>query len=191
MTVTLSPGFADPVVDAQRCFRAVLDAMAHPGRLHRIHGPTPPEPLGRATAALLLTLADQDTPVWFDAAATSARRWIAFHCSAIGVDDPARAVFAVATEFPDLESLCAGTDEAPETASTLILEVAAFGTGRRWRLSGPGLREPTILAADGLPADFAARWQRNRARFPCGVDLVLCAGDTLTALPRSVMIEEG
>jgi alpha-D-ribose 1-methylphosphonate 5-triphosphate synthase subunit PhnH len=33
-------------------------------------------------------------------------------------------------------------------------------------------------------------WRRNHALFPRGVDLILCAGDKLTALPRTVAIEE-
>jgi alpha-D-ribose 1-methylphosphonate 5-triphosphate synthase subunit PhnH len=43
----------------------------------------------------------------------------------------------------------------------------------------------------GLPRDFAAIWQRNHALFPRGIDLILCAGNQLAALPRSVSIREG
>jgi alpha-D-ribose 1-methylphosphonate 5-triphosphate synthase subunit PhnH len=53
------------------------------------------------------------------------------------------------------------------------------------------MRAPAILAAEGLPDDFADLWRANRRLFPCGVDLILCAGDHLAALPRSVTIEEG
>jgi alpha-D-ribose 1-methylphosphonate 5-triphosphate synthase subunit PhnH len=47
-----------------------------------------------------------------------------------------------------------------------------------------------LLNADGLPADFATIWQRNHALFPRGIDLILCAGNQLTALPRSVTVRE-
>jgi alpha-D-ribose 1-methylphosphonate 5-triphosphate synthase subunit PhnH len=83
-----------------------------------------------------------------------------------------------------------GTDEAPEASATLILQIASLTTGRRYRLEGPGLRQPAILIADGLPPDFAAIWQRNHALFPCGIDLILCAGNRLAALPRSVSVQE-
>ena len=96
----------------------------------------------------------------------------------------------MALSLPDLAALPAGSHEAPESSATLILQIAALGTGTRYRLSGPGLREPALLAASGLPADFVAVWQRNHALYPRGMDIILCAGTTLTALPRSVSIEE-
>ncbi len=48
-----------------------------------------------------------------------------------------------------------------------------------------------MLHVDGLPADFIAQWAANHALYPRGVDMVLCAGDRLCALPRSVQIGEG
>jgi alpha-D-ribose 1-methylphosphonate 5-triphosphate synthase subunit PhnH len=151
---------------------------------------TAPAPLDHATAAVLLTLVDNETPLWLDAAAAAAREWLAFHCGAAIIDTPDNAAFAVALSLPDLAALPAGTHETPEQSATLVLQIAALGTGARYRLSGPGLREPALLAASGLPSDFAAVWQRNHALYPCGVDIILCAGATLAALPRSVSVEE-
>lgn len=189
-TITL-PAFTDPVGDAQATFRSVLDAMARPGTLHRVGVTlTPPAPLDRATAAILLALVDNETPLWIDGAATEASDWLAFHCGAAIIDQQAGAEFALALELPDLTAFSSGTDEAPEGSVTMIVQLAALGHGARYRLTGPGLREPAMLAANGLPADFPAIWQRNHALFPRGVDIVLCADTTLAALPRSVTIEE-
>ena len=187
----LTPGFADPVGDAQATFRAVLDATARPGRVHRAgEALQPPPPLDRATAAVLLTLADNETPLWLDAACAAASDWLAFHCGTPIVNDPANAAFAVALVLPDLATLPAGSHEVPEASATLLLQVRALGSGTVWRLSGPGLREPALLAIDGLPRDFERIWRDNHALFPRGIDLVLCAGDRLTALPRTVTVEE-
>ncbi len=84
-----------------------------------------------------------------------------------------------------------GTDEEPESSATLILQVAALGEGRRLVLSGPGLEGEAALFVAGLPDGFVAEWAANRRRFPRGVDVILCAGDQLAALPRTVGIEAG
>jgi len=186
------PGFVDPVIEAQATFRAVLDAMARPGTIHRVgECLAAPAPLDRATAAVLLTLVDHETPLWLDASAAPARDWLAFHCGAALVQDPNAAYFAVALSLPDLSQFSAGSHEAPEGSSTVVLQVPALSSGACYRLSGPGLRKPEALFASGLPPRFIAQWQQNRALFPRGVDIILCAGTMLTALPRSVSIEEG
>jgi alpha-D-ribose 1-methylphosphonate 5-triphosphate synthase subunit PhnH len=186
MSPDLSPGFADPVGGAQACFRAVLDAMAHPGRILAVAGVSAPAPLCEAAAAVLLTLVDHETPLWLDPQAEAARPWIAFHTGA----PLTGTAFAMALSLPDLAALPNGTDEMPETSATVILQVAALGSGREFQLAGPGLRQPTRLHVNGLPPDFVAIWQRNHALFPRGIDLILCAGDRLTALPRSVTVLE-
>ena len=186
-----TPGFANPVDDAQTAFRSVLDAMARPGSSHSAGtGLTPPPCLDPATAAMLLTLADAETPVFLAPELEPARDWVAFHCGAALLAEPARAAFVVATSLPDLTALDSGTDEAPENSATVILQLPALGEGPAWALAGPGLREPGILRARGLPADFAAAWARNHAAFPRGIDLILCAGAVLVALPRSLRITE-
>ena len=186
------PGFADPAADAQSCFRAVLDAMSRPGTIAAAGaGLRPPTPLDPATAAVLLTLADNDTPLWLDPAASTAADWAAFHCGAPRAGSIGAAAFACALTMPALSGLHPGTDLAPEGSATLDLQVPALGQGASFRLSGPGLRAPALLRVEGLPDDFASQWAANHALYPCGVDLVLCAGGRLCALPRSVRIEEG
>ena len=190
MTATTDlAGFADPVLDAQACFRAVLDAMSHPGRIQR--APTPPEPppgLSPAAASVLLTLVDADTPLCLNAG-DAARAWVRFHCGARLV--PARDAAFVLDATTGLAEIPAGTEEEPERGATLILEVATLAEGRGWRLTGPGIRDAHRLHVTGAPTGFLRDWALNHARFPRGVDVILCAGDRIVALPRSVVIEEG
>ncbi len=188
---SLTPGFADPVLDSQSCFRAVLDAMARPGTVHTVATPPhPPAPLDPATAAVLLTLVDAETGLWLDPRAAPLAAWIGFHCGAPLVPRP-EASFGLALAPLPLAGFAAGSDDAPEQGATLILQVAAFGTGPRYRLEGPGLAAPATLAIEGLPPGFLADWAHNHARFPRGIDLVLCAGSRLAAFPRTLRVTEG
>lgn len=196
MNEPLSPGFADPVGAAQATFRAVLGAMAEPGRILEVDvALTPPRPLGLAAAAVALSLLDGDTPLWLDAASRAAAPSLRFHTGAPIVEAPERARFALITDAAQLPSLAAfdaGSDEYPDRSASLIVAVAALGRGETFTLRGPGIATTRALAAAGLPAGFRAEWRANRARFPRGIDLILTAGDRIACLPRSVDIfEEG
>jgi alpha-D-ribose 1-methylphosphonate 5-triphosphate synthase subunit PhnH len=184
-------GFAEPVLQAQACFRAALEALARPGRVFALEAPPPaPAPLCPAAAALLLTLCDAETPVHL-LDAEAAWPWLAFHTGAPRAASLGEADFVLApAAMPPLARLNAGSDEAPQLGATLILQLASLDAGRTLRLTGPGIEREQLLRADGLPADFAAQWAANRARFPRGVDLLLCAGDRLAGLSRTTSIEE-
>lgn len=190
--MSLLPGFADPVAGAQESFRAILEAMSRPGRVLRAGaGLDAPEPLHPATAAVLLTLADADTPLCHDAGA-SAEAWLRFHagCPIVAAPDTARFVLACG-EPPRLAALDAGTDEAPDASATLILQLRDLREGQGWRLRGPGIATEHRLLAEGAPAWFAAAWEAQLRGFPRGVDVILCAGDRIAALPRGIALGEG
>lgn len=189
----MKPAFTDPVLDAQAGFRALMEAMARPGRVQQVIPPPElPAGLEAAAAATILTLADAETPLWTDAG-EEARAWITFHTGAPLVAEPASAMLLLNTgaTMPALATLHAGEDETPQDGATLIRQVTGLAEGSGWHLTGPGIEREHHLAVMGVPGDFPAQWRANAARFPRGVDVVLCAGAHLAALPRSVALREG
>jgi alpha-D-ribose 1-methylphosphonate 5-triphosphate synthase subunit PhnH len=191
---TLEPGLDDPVRGSQAAFRAILDAMAHPGRIVELPGllgGAPPAPLGAAQAAIALTLCDIDTPVWLDAAASSAAGYLAFHCGAPLAASPADARFVIiadAAALPPLDGFSLGSDEYPERSATLVIEVADLTAEGGAVLRGPGIRGETRLDVTGLPLRI---WEERAALaelFPRGIDVVFTCAARLAVLPRSTQV---
>lgn len=181
----LQAGFADPGRDAQRVFRAVLVAMAAPGRVVKLHCALPEAAgIGPAAAAILLTLADADTPVWTDAPAATLA-WLRFHAGCPLAAEPAGAVLVHAARPPPLGMLEVGSAVAPQLSATLLLDVATLVAGVGWRLTGPGIETETRLEVGGIPDRLAGELAANHARYPAGIDVIFCAGDRIAALPRS------
>lgn len=191
----MRPGLADPVLDSQRIFREILRAMSEPGRVIALSlTPPAPAPLHPAAVAVALALLDVETPLWLDQAARGPEilAHLRFHCGCPIVDDPAQARFALVAEadrLPALEEFDAGSAEYPDRSATLILQVESLVGGRGRRLSGPGIASEARLQIDGLPGRFWEALRANHARFPRGIDVVLTAGATLAALPRTTRVE--
>lgn len=196
-TTDIKPGFGDPVMDGQAVFRAVLNAMARPGKLQTVEPLRDlPAPLAAATAALCLTLVDQDTPLWIAPELRSAgvEAFLRFHCGCPIIDDHAKAAFAIASgaKLPALDSFAIGDDAYPERSTTVLVQTAGLSDTGGLTLRGPGIEETHRLEVTGLRAGIWREWAMNGGLFPCGIDLVLVDGATLAALPRTTtVIEEG
>ena len=100
MTHAIEPGagFADPVFQSQTAFRAILAALSEPGTIHQLDADIEtPEGLHPASAIVLLTLADYETPIWLAAAGQqgAAGGWLRFHAACPLTPEPADAAFAV------------------------------------------------------------------------------------------------
>lgn len=187
----LAPGFADPVLDSQRTFRAVLQAMAEPGRrLPLDTGLEPPAPLRPPAAAVALALLDYDTPVWLDGDVPAVGDWLRFHTGCPVVADPAGAAFAIALAgWPALDALPAGTDAYPDRSATLIAQVDTLA-GDGLRLTGPGIDGAAGFGFAPMPTGFVAAWTANMRLFPRGIDLILCDDTGVAALPRTCAVAE-
>lgn len=189
-----APGFDDPPRDAQRAFRAVLDALARPGIAVPLTGPgRPPAALGPGLAAVALTLLDTDCTVWLGgplAVDAETIAWLDFHTGARRVADPAEAGFLITgpAALPPLDTLELGTDEAPHLSATVILDVREGSGPDRYTASGPGVNGTVELAAPWAPPGFAAAWARNTAQFPRGADLLLTGAAEVTGLPRTTRL---
>ena len=196
MSFALELGYADPVLESQETFRAVMNALSQPGTVRSLPSRlTPPAPLTPELAAIALTLADHEAPLWLDAtlaAAPSVADYLRFHTGANIVADPTLAAFALAapTSLPPFSAFAPGLPDYPDRSTTIVLALDTLDSGEEHRLVGPGIKDRATLRASFLPPDFPARWAANRALFPRGVDLILTAPGRVAGLPRSTMILE-
>jgi alpha-D-ribose 1-methylphosphonate 5-triphosphate synthase subunit PhnH len=197
MTLTaIRPAFHDAPRESQAIFRAVMTAMARPGWIGAISvGFDAPAPLDPLSAAILIALADFETPVWLGAALAevpAVAEFLRFHTGARLVTDPRTAAFALIADSesaPPLAAFAQGTPDYPDRSTTLILQVASLKSSG-WRLAGPGIEGEARFSAAPLPADFPQQLSANRARFPLGVDVIFASRAEMAALPRSTRLLE-
>lgn len=192
--VTTLAGFNEPVHEAQRTFKGLLDAIAHPGQLYSPYVKiTPPDGLTPLCASACLTLLDLETTVWLQPTLpVAAKDWLRFHTGCQFVEQPQAAAFAIIGDalLPhnlkdfNLKDFHWGSNEDPEQSTTLLIQVESFASGTAQLLSGPGILED-ISIAPALPETFWAQWASNHAAYPQGIDCFLFAQNAVMGLPRT------
>jgi alpha-D-ribose 1-methylphosphonate 5-triphosphate synthase subunit PhnH len=189
----IHPGFVDPVLDAQRTFRCVLDAFAKPAHPTSLNVALEYPGLPPAAICVLLCLVDIDTPVWLDPTLdASLGDYLRFHTGARTVVSPSDANFAVVAS-PDrlapLSRFGQGTAISPELSTTVVVIVDGFDRGFAATLDGPGFERPRSLAPDGFTASTWQELSHNHRLFPVGVDILLASQSAVVGLPRSTRID--
>jgi alpha-D-ribose 1-methylphosphonate 5-triphosphate synthase subunit PhnH len=187
----LMPGFDDPPRDAQRVYRRILKAMSRPGQIVALDR-LPEAPFSRAAAAIALTLFDLDTPIWLSPELRQAAgAYLSFHTGAPLAQSVAAASFVLTDggNLPDLAEVAIGDPEYPERAATVVIQVERLQHAPGRRLRGPGIVGHVDVRIDGLAEDFWTAFEANHRKFPLGFDVLLVAGESVLALPRTVAIE--
>lgn len=190
--ITPLPGFQDAVHEAQTTFRALLEAIAHPGRSCPVPSAvTPPKGMSPACAAACLTLLDLETQVWLQPG-WDIGSWLRFHTGCRFTDDPSQANFALIwniAQSPDLQSFNPGTPEYPELSTTLLIQVERLVDGEIVTLQGPGILDRRAIAPH-LPAPLWQQWIKNHQSYPLGVDIFLFDQTQVMGIPRSIAIAQ-
>jgi len=194
MTITQLPGFSHPVHDVQVTFRALMDALARPGKRQSISPDLAlPEGINLSCAAACLTLLDLETQVWLQAnTRETIKNWLVFHTGCRLTTDLSQAEFALildSSKLSELSCFYPGTDEEPQTSTTLFLQINSLTGGQPVKLTGPGILGE-IHISPILPSNFWNEWRKNHQTYPLGVDILLMAETEVIGLPRTVKAEE-
>lgn len=192
--MTLLAGFDQPIEQSQQAFRLILKALSEPGQKVTLQGGPAWGALDKASTAVLLTLADRETPLQLSAALKSEQVLtnIRFHTGASLATSNAEiglALFDAQLQAADLLALPHGSEISPELGATVVVQIAALEGGPRLRLSGPGIEKSREISPQ-LPNALRSYLFERPQRFPLGLDIVLTCGERLLAIPRTTRVEE-
>lgn len=192
-TTAIGKGLADPVLETQVSFRSILRAMTRPGDVARLEATAElPDELPAAAAIAVLTLCDHETPLWLPQDQQGSwGGWATFHTGARLTSDCKQAAFAIVPAGENMlmpTAFATGDDRYPDRSTTVIVPCTALTGGRPLVLTGPGIETSATLSPRDLPDAFWSDMLENHALYPCGIDLMLAAGDAIVCLPRSTRI---
>jgi len=179
-----TPIYTPDEARTRETFLALMWAMSHPGRAYTL-----PVDGQAALSAIGETLLDLETSYYspdFDLSSGFAR---------LGARSlpPERAQYHF---YPELThrhlaiaaQASAGTMLNPDRSATLIIG-CELGSGRTFRLSGPGIAYHTDLKIN-LISDAFWELRSQVVRFPLGWDVFFVNGNQVVGLPRSAKLEE-
>ncbi|QHB31246.1 phosphonate C-P lyase system protein PhnH [Yersinia canariae] len=191
--MSLFAHFDRPVDDAQHAFRRILKALSEPGVLVSLPHASGWLPLNPATTSILLTLVDQETPLYLDEEFNSdaLQQNVRFHTGAPLTANISASCFALLGHEITAQQLAncpEGNELSPEHSTTVIIQADNLHRGVPLRLRGPGIEHHRTIAPQ-LPAAVLNYLLSRPAVFPAGLDFLLTCGENLMAIPRTTHVE--
>ncbi|MBD1559238.1 phosphonate C-P lyase system protein PhnH [Vibrio sp. S9_S30] len=189
----VKPGFNDPIHDAQNVFRFILNAMSMPSSLQSMPSELSFGQANAATSQILLTLTDSTTPLWLSdsfQADSELTQNLRFHANTPLTTHPDNASFALinSEQDTDVSQFCWGSEEYPDTSTTVIVQVSSLSSGVGLELSGPGIDGRASIKVEGIHQSLLNQIMAISESQPLGVDVLLTCKNQFMALPRTTRI---
>jgi len=194
----------DEVFDTQTAFRALLMAMARPGRIEWLPWPVTEVPAGlsEAYALTLMTLLDHEVSFCLAGTGDSGgevEKWVVMRTGCKPAA-PEEADFILVLEGDSKRCLSRakqGTPEFPDRGATAVYQVAGLRSGQTSgtesgmtvRLMGPGVDGSRCITVYGLGSGEMDDIRSTRRDYPVGVDVILVSRQgEVACLPRSTLV---
>lgn len=170
------PAIADPAAADHLVFRAVLEALAYPGRRFGL-------PADADALAVLRSVYEPGTPVW------SLGDWaLGPDTHEVGVGDAQLLLIRGASTHGAIARAFRGTEPEPELGATLLYAIEPDAPARTVTLTGPGV-DGRLEARLALGIEELAERAAACAQQPLGVDCLIVTGGAVVGIPRSAGIE--
>jgi alpha-D-ribose 1-methylphosphonate 5-triphosphate synthase subunit PhnH len=182
------------VLQDQRMFRVLLQAMAHPGRVYQA-------PFSGNRSEVLISVLEALLDQEVSCCVLSPEREIyeqkihaVTHCKSTGPGEADFIVVPSGNSGGGILEAKRGTLEYPDQGATAVYGVDSLNTTGngtpQFALLGPGIKNRICIVMKGFPCDELLRIRQLNAEFPLGVDCIFIdrAGNLL-CIPRSVQIQ--
>ncbi|NOQ33693.1 MAG: phosphonate C-P lyase system protein PhnH [Methanosarcinales archaeon] len=185
------PAF-DVIFDSQRIFRALLDAMANPGRIIALPGiDIKPPAANRYPLLLLMTLLDHEVSFCvMGGAQTQVTEYLKTNTGSkeSRLEDSDFILVCGGSSHGLIQSARVGTLEYPDESATVIYDLDSIGNDGGdvlFELSGPGIADKRMIGTSGIEQNEIEDVLAMRD-YPLGLDLIFSdKAGRIVCIPRS------
>lgn len=184
----------------QKTFRALLQAMSHPGRVYRLEQTTE---IRSCTAdkynlfPVLLTLLDHEVGFCVIGPGNKYLETVVSEITWCPVKDLSEADFIIVLNGESRGEILKtkrGTLEYPDRGATVIYRVESLENGTNGKttalLKGPGIKTDIAPVVQGLAKNELSYLKEINSEYPLGIDCIFLDGaGGIMCIPRSTRIE--
>ena len=185
----------DPVFDAQKHYRIILDSIARPGKISILDGVElqPPAGLNKASALTGFALLNQDVSFFVETNIEEQTHYLKINtASNTASEDSADFLFLSGQgAVRNVEMAKPGTLRYPDTSATLILNVEQISgeveSGcTEIQLKGPGVDGIATVYVRGLSPEIMDAIREKNLEYPLGIDSIITdEQNNIFCIPRT------